>query len=479
VRYADDAGRLAHAAAELLAAGPAPGGFLPHRERQTALAARDAVTQELRDLTRGLLGAVAEDATTCTELLLTSPTHALHAALSDMPPTARDHLPLSDLFRTDARPLTRAWQDAARAAVTLERYHDLLPMLSGQDAWAIARDAAEVAAALPHLDADLAAALPPSSHSARAALLHPDAHGLVRLAAAELLAQTADLTPGSALAEVTVRPRIHSVRTLTDLPDATATLAVLLEQRGAEVTVAETRSTAQALAQGIDLTIRLWVATNRVDGPPSAVLQCMRDAIPALRQLLHEPFATLTPPAPAVVHLAHQVREGLEAAGSHVDRLERSVRHGAATQNLVRLTAPMTQWALVAPRVATELHHSLQQAAATGRLLEPRRGQGPEREQHLLWHRPMQGTYVNPCPAVRAAATAATALNDARAAFASNGLNLQSTPSPDAALQATFTFDDLRTALHARPQRELPNPARPQHPALPPVAGHRRSPRPR
>jgi hypothetical protein len=104
MRYADDAGRIAHAVAELLAAGPAPSGFLPHREHQAAVAARDAVTQELRDLTRGVLGALGQDAAIRPELLLTSPTHALHAALSDLPVTAAEHLPLSEVFRQDAGP---------------------------------------------------------------------------------------------------------------------------------------------------------------------------------------------------------------------------------------------------------------------------------------------------------------------------------------------------------------------------------------
>jgi hypothetical protein len=278
---------------------------------------------------------------------------------------------------------------------------------------------------------------------------------------------------------VAVRPLIHTVRTLTDLPVATATLGVLLEQRGAELTAAETRSTAQALAQGIDLAIRLSITTNNPAGTPSAALRGMRDAIPPLRQMLHEPFATLTPPAPALVHLAHQIREGLAAAGFLVDRLERTERHGATADRLARLAQPVTQWAVVAPGVATALHHSLQRAAATGRLLEPRRGQGPESEQHLLWHRPVQGTYVNPPPAVRAAAAAATALEDARAALAGSGLTLHSTPSPDAALHVSFAFDDLRAALQARPPRELPNPARPQHPAFPPGAAYRRLPRAR
>jgi hypothetical protein len=475
VRYADDARGLARAVVELLEAGPTPGGFLPDREQLAALTARDALTEELKDLVGGVLGATPQYGTAIPDLLMTSPCHALHAALGDLPRTADERLPLSEAFTTHAGPLTRAWQDTARAAVALERYHDLLGNLSGQDAWAVARDAADLAATLTHLDADLAAALPPHAESARAALLHPDAHGLVRLAAAELLAQTADLTPGSAQPEVTAHPRIRPVRAITDLPEATATLALHLQQRGAALTASETRATAQLLAQGAELAAEVLPQTGQPDGPMAAAAGPLREAIPSLRKLLHEPVATLTPPSATVLHLAREVREGLQAAAFRVHRPDPREGHDATAVNRARLAGPMTQWALEASRVATALHHGLRQAASAGELLEPRRGQGRPEEQHLLWRRSVQGTYANPAAAVRAAAETAASLNEARITLARGSTSgQQATPEREVALRASSAFGDLRTALQARPPKNLPNPARPRHPALPPTAEHRR-----
>ena len=53
-----------------------------------------------------------------------------------------------------------AWAAAARAAVALEAQHDAVWELSGAGAWSALRDVAELVAAVPLLDADLAGRLP-------------------------------------------------------------------------------------------------------------------------------------------------------------------------------------------------------------------------------------------------------------------------------------------------------------------------------
>jgi hypothetical protein len=58
--------------------------------------------------------------------------------------------------------------------------------LSGAGAWSALRDVAELAAAVPLLDADLAGRLPAAWVGARQQLADPVTHGLVRLAADEL-----------------------------------------------------------------------------------------------------------------------------------------------------------------------------------------------------------------------------------------------------------------------------------------------------
>ncbi|MDP9496638.1 MAG: hypothetical protein M3P46_03055 [Actinomycetota bacterium] len=295
--------------------------MLPAQEQRTVLLARDTLVTELRDLAAGVLG---HPRTVRDDLLTSSPPHALHAALTDLPLTGEasaGERRLTDALAAPGGPLTRAWQDTARAAVALERYHHQLPALAGPDAWAVARDTAELAAALPHLDADLAAALPADTTAARRALRAPEAHGLLRLAADEIRAHTSDLPDSAAALEVTARPRITPVRSLGDLPEATATLTALLQHRGADLTALEARATLQALTAGVDLTARLLHATSRGDDPAAAAAGHLHAAVPPLRQLLHEPLATLTPPSAGVLHLAQQIRAQLTAASTLADRL--------------------------------------------------------------------------------------------------------------------------------------------------------------
>ncbi len=108
------------------------------------LLARDTLVTELSDLAAGVLG---HPRTVRDDLLTSSPPHALHAALTDLPLTGEasaGERRLTDALAAPGGPLTRAWQDTARAAVALERYHHQLPARAGPDAWAVARDTAEL-----------------------------------------------------------------------------------------------------------------------------------------------------------------------------------------------------------------------------------------------------------------------------------------------------------------------------------------------
>jgi len=163
MRYSDDITELARAAALLVAAGPPAAGALPDDEQLAALVCRDTVAGELRDLTRAVLQAGPDGTGADPQLLAASPPHALHAALIDLPAAAEVGRPLSQALAVAGGPLTRAWQNAARAAAALERYHDVAAELTGPNAWSLARDVADLAAALPTLDTDLATALPPTA----------------------------------------------------------------------------------------------------------------------------------------------------------------------------------------------------------------------------------------------------------------------------------------------------------------------------
>ncbi len=480
MRYSEDIAELARAAALLVASGPPPPGALPDNEQQAALVCRDTVAGELRDLTRAVLQAGPDGTGADPQLLATSPPHALHAALIDLPAAAEVGRPLTEALAVAGGPLTQAWQDAARAAAALERYHDVAAELTGPNAWSLARDVADLAAALPTLDTDLATALPPG-HPAGAVLLQPKPHGLLRLAAEQMRAQTAGLPPRGTDTQLPPRRPLPPVATLADLPDATAHLGALLSQRGAALTATEARAVTRALLDGVQLTAQVLTAahpgsaTAPPDGWVAVAAQHLQAAVPHLQHLAYSQVATLTPPAPSVLLLARQIRERLTTLTALVDRLERDHRPA----DLARVAQPLSRWALETVPVASAVRDGLHAAATTNRLLAPRQNTPRGRGSALLWM-PITAPANGPHPVLDAAARSTTALSAATGPLSA----ITGTPTAadrvravtrQAASHASAAFSELREALHNRPQHQLPNPARSAHPALLPTPGTRRS----
>jgi len=479
VRYSDDIAELARAAALLVASGPPAAGALPDGEQLAALVCRDTVAGELRDLTRAVLQAGPDGTGADPQLLAASPPHALHAALVDLPPAADAGRPLTEALAVAGGPLTQAWQDAARAAGALERYHDVAAELTGPNAWSLARDVADLAAALPTLDADLASALP-AGHPAAAALLQPEPHALLHLATQEMRTQTAGLPPGGADTQLPPRRPLPPARTLAELPEATAHLGALLSQRGAALTVTEARAVTRALLDGVQLTTQVLTGTDHSSqtdpaGPAAVAAQHLQAALPHLQHLAYGQVATLTPAAPSVLLLARQIRERLATLTALVDRLERDHRPA----DLARVAQPLSRWALETVPVAAAVRDGLHAAATTSQLLAPRQDIPRGRGSTLLWL-PLTAPADGPHPVLDAATRGAAAL----AAAAGPLSTITGTPSPadrvraatrQAASHANAAFSELRQALHDRPPQPLPNPTRPAHPALPPTPGTRRS----
>lgn len=407
------------------------------------------------------------------KLITASPAHALYAALSDLPTLAEPGTSLTDALTTDADPYAAAWQATGRAAAALQPYHRLLvENSSGDSAWRVARNIADLAAALPALDADLAAALPANDKHISGPLLDPAAHSLVRLAAAELTAQTADLAAGSASLETTppTSQRLPSVGTVAALPDATRHLTALLAGRGAELTAQEARAVTRALAGGAQLTARVLTDTGLGPAAPDAA-RLLTTAASHLQRVLETRMATLTAPAAAVVLLTQQIRERINALAGLVDRLHDTAR----TAELTRIALPLSRWAGEAAAAARQLADSLQTAETTGRLLAPRQDTARGRTQRYLWLPTSRGL-AGPHPAVTAAAAAAADLTAAEQPLATlagipTAAERAAATTHRAAAAAGTAFTDLRTAHATRPSqpaiRRQPHPAlAPRHAAL-------------
>lgn len=457
--YTEDMVRLAMAVAGLLAAGPAPAGTLRGGQRPATLTARDAVVAALRDLTHVLLDPRMRLARAGDPPVSANPVVTLQHGLAAVQPAAgADRIAATDALTLHGGPLTRGWQDAARAAATLEAHHTALSTGTAGGPWLVARDVADVAEALPYLDADLAAALEPSD-PARAGLLDPVAHSLVRLAAADLRAHSAELAAPSDRpappAPSTQQPT--AVRAIGDLPAATRGLADLVASRGDRLTALETRAVARALSEGLDALSRvLPAAVGPAAGDPGRHLHI---ALPHLLRAAHEQIATLYPPAGGVLDLTGQIQHHLAVVTRLLDNLDHDTAPGARDR-ATRVAGPLTRWAVEACDTAAALHRSLSATVHAGNLFVP--GDGLPRTR-----RPGAGTWTPAPPAtaadqpvVTAVRRASDSLSAARPqltdiADALTGADPAHAATRHAAHTAGAAHDQLRAALATRTPGDL------------------------
>jgi hypothetical protein len=164
VNYPEAFAELTAATARLLAAGTPDADQEPMSaaEAPRALAARDAVVGELRALTGLLTGPSTGMGTPRVAQLISDPASVLARALRALP-----IFPASRAAPTEMLGGGDPWAVAGRAAIALEAQHDTVWELSGTQAWTALRDVAELAAAVPLLDADLAGRLPATWVEAR------------------------------------------------------------------------------------------------------------------------------------------------------------------------------------------------------------------------------------------------------------------------------------------------------------------------
>ncbi len=475
--YAQDMARLTSAAATLTTTPPPAAWSLPAEQVQPVLAARDTVTSALRDLAAALLRAAPNTARAAADVdAVTKPVagdgalRGLQQALAALEPAVGADRPnLTQALTAGGGGLTQVWLGAARAAATLEGQHTAAALAGPTDAWAVTRDLAELCAALPYLDTDLAGALPPG-HPARAALLHADGHGQLRLAAEHLRAQTTDLTEPATLPSTGPLPKARPLTGVSDLPAATAHLSALVHVRGPDLTAAEARAASKALAAGIKVTTQVLA---QLPGPAAADAAAhWGRAAPHLPQLLQGQLATLTPPAPGVRMLAEQIVDQLSALAKLADRLDNAAPGSTdLPRRLQPLADLLARWAVPAAGLAENLHSSLTQAGAAGHLLAPRQDLRRGADARLLWL-PLPPTLTGADPTVLAAGGTATALAQATPALRAltQHRSRATTTQPSAASgSGTTALARLRSAIQTRSASQLPPLPRPAHPALSPA----------
>lgn len=450
----DDTARLVQALARLLVRVPPPRRLLG-REPAVALACRDAVVVALR-----CVAAQAETIANTSRVVGPSAARAtlitgLRAALDAVPLTTATPLPLPRALAAPPTPGTAAWRDAAVAAATLERHPGWLPAAGLP---AAARTLAHLCAALPVLDADLAASLPPHPGHPHSALSGPRDH--LRAAADDLARHVAAHGPPAGSLGVQVdlrgalpsRPQARPVPAVREVPNATRHLAGLLERRGPDLTLAEVRAAVRVLSAGHTLAARVL---------PGLAVEQLAPAGPLYRGL-RGGVATLGEPALPVLILAGDIHRHLTQPPAHPrhptpppttgEQLTRGPTPEVGDRRKRQLQDTLVDWLPAAAALAAVIEHGLGRAAAAGNLYTVADGLPPGNQTTLLW-RPARPAEDLP---LLAAARAASAAADT---IARSSGRTPPAPAPALTIALARLHDALALRQHPGSRREQPHPA--------------------
>lgn len=364
-RHIDD---LAAAAVELLVTGPA----MTHcvREPAAALVARDAVLVELRSL----VGAVSDVAKfeTVRELtmfdIVHRPGQALHQALSELPRAA----PFGDVHLDGTVDKTlagyeQAWQRAARATIGLEGYVDALGRLPDQHAWNVLRDLADMAAALPYLDFDLAEAMLPRLRTGQdlgapyGALTHVG-HDALRVTAGEIRARV----PAAGIVSFVSGGSTGPVE-VVELHDAMTRYGHAVSACGAQLSLGDLRAVTRLLEAGSGYAAQVLDRAAPVVAGAGDAADGLRAVSGLARRLREAPARSMAAEHLNLLRAGNAVQGRLKALAVQTHRLP----GGADDGDLRRLAAPALTFARHVPRVAGALDLSVREALASGLMLVP------------------------------------------------------------------------------------------------------------
>ncbi len=474
---------LAPAAAALLAEGPVR--TEPLSDLPATLAARDAVLVELREL----VGPVSQPPRFGVVRELTvfdvvqRPGQALHQALSELPRA----VPFGTAQLSGEVDLTVAdyeqhWHRAARAMIGLEGSLAGLSRLPGQHAWNVLRELADVAAAMPYLDHDLAeAVLPGLKNGEDLAVAYSQltaGHDAVRLTAGEIRARIP--APEHPASTATVTGRLTGGGLAKAVDGCTWAVA----GRAARLSVPDLRAVARLLESGSrDATRVLQRSSAAVRGADDVVFGLI--ALPPLAAALRDsPIRSTSAAHLDVIEGANEIAQRMATLRELAARLP----DGASRQDLRRLAAPALEFAASAPALAQNLQLAVRESLRTGSLLVPG-SPSALNPTSLSWVMPHMNPWREGPPAVQRAADemARTASRLGPAVqFAMDDVRRHRNVEVDPTMRALTAArshagaarDQLRAVLGQRitdQPRPLPVPL-PSHPQLAPGLG---SPAPR
>lgn len=356
----------------------------PLTDASGTFACRDAVVVQLRQL----VGSLADTPPVAQVRLLQlfdvthRPAQALHQALAELPRAGRfGAADLNTYLEKGLPPFEQRWRDAARAALGLESYVDVLGRVPDHHSWDVLRDLADLAAALPALDHDLSEAILPWLKSGEGdlavpytMLTHP-AHDSVRVCTTEIRSRVPAVPPSTRSAPL--RPAVLGGG---ELDKAMGRYVRTVLDRSGQFSIGDLRAVSRLLQFGATFAaVALERAQQAVPGAEVAAAGLSQVA-PLAEQLRDSPARTLGPERLDVLRDSSELLARMNALATQ----ERALPGGASDTALRRLAAPALEFAKHVPNLARALEVGVRESLAGGLMLVPSAADKTNKSS-LLW----------------------------------------------------------------------------------------------
>lgn len=347
------------------------------------LVCRDAVVVGLRQL----VGSVADMPPVARARPLTMfdvanrPAQALQLALSGLPRASAFGSGNVDIYLEKGLPsYEQRWRDAARAAAGMEIFVEPLRQVPDRNSWAVLRDLADLAAALPALDHHLSEAVLPWLKAGEdlavpyAVLTHPG-HDAVRVCASEVRSRVPAVVPST-----TAAPLMPAGLSAGEVDNAMARYVRTVLDRGPELSMGDLRAVTRLLQLGgTHAAVALERAQHAVPAA-GATAAALRQVVPLAEQLGDSPAKTLGPERLRLLRDGRELLVRMDALSTH-GRLMSGVVTDAA---LRRLAAPAVEFAEQVPQLTRAVEIGVRESLSGGLMLVP---SAPDNrnDSTLLW----------------------------------------------------------------------------------------------
>ncbi len=355
----------------------------PLTDTAAVLACRDAVVVQLRQLVGSVAGVPPVELARPLQMcdITNRPAQALQQALAELPRASLfGATDASTYLETGLPPYEQRWRDAARAAIGLEIFVEVLGWVPDQYSWPVLRDLADLAAAIPALDHDLSEALLPSLKAGSdlavpyAMLTHP-AHDAVRVCTVEIRSRVPAAPPST-----TPPPSIPTVLGTGELDKAMDRYVRTVLDRGAELAIGDMRAVTRLLqVGGTHAAVALERARQALPGA-DVTAAALRQVAPLAEQLHRSPAKTLGQERLDVLRGSDELLARMGALATR----ERVLPGGASDLALRRLAAPALEFAKHVPNLARALEIGVRESLARGLMLVPSAAD-KHNKSNLLW----------------------------------------------------------------------------------------------